>query len=169
MINSRSASTMASTGSCVTNKPTPAKSVSRARSARASATRLLLLDEPLAALDAGTRAALRSELRARLTDFAGVGLLVTHEPVEAMVLADRLLIIEAGRVVQQGLPAEVARHPRSDYVARLVGLNVVRGTAARTATGPGCRLLRRFRCWPTSPPPPSPSCGWPPECRSGHR
>jgi len=108
--------------------------------ALAPAPRLLLLDEPLAALDAGTRAALRSELRARLTDFAGVGLLVTHEPVEAMVLADRLLIIEAGRVVQQGPPAEVARHPRSDYVARLVGLNVVRGTAARTATGHRVRL-----------------------------
>jgi len=91
--------------------------------------RLLLLDEPLAALDAQTRPAVRSELRRQLADFAGAALLVSHDPLDAMVLADRLVVIEAGRVVQTGDPADVARRPRTPYVARLVGLNLLRGVA----------------------------------------
>jgi molybdate transport system ATP-binding protein len=91
--------------------------------------RLLLLDEPLAALDAHTRLEVRSELRRHLADFAGVTVLVTHDPLDAMVLADRLVVIENGTIVQQGTPAQVARTPRTDYVAQLVGLNLYRGTA----------------------------------------
>ena len=91
--------------------------------------RLLLLDEPMAALDARTRLDVRSQLRRHLADFDAVAILVTHDPLDAMVLADRLTVIEGGRVVQHGTPAEIARHPRSDYVARLVGLNLYRGTA----------------------------------------
>lgn len=91
--------------------------------------RLLLLDEPLAALDARTRLEVRAGLRRHLADFAGAALLVTHDPLDAMVLCDRLIVIEDGRIVQEGAPAEVARHPRTDYVARLVGLNLYRGTA----------------------------------------
>ncbi|HWH98934.1 MAG TPA: TOBE domain-containing protein, partial [Propionibacteriaceae bacterium] len=56
--------------------------------------------------------------------------LVTHDPVDASVLADRLVIIESDRVVQSGSPAEVARRPRTDYVARLVGLNLLKGVAS---------------------------------------
>ncbi|MBC6461511.1 ABC transporter ATP-binding protein [Actinomadura sp. HBU206391] len=92
--------------------------------------RVLLLDEPLAALDAHTRLQIRSQLRRHLADFEGATVLVTHDPLDAMVLADRLVVLEHGRIVQQGTPAEVARHPRTDYVARLVGLNLYRGTAA---------------------------------------
>lgn len=92
--------------------------------------RLLLLDEPLAALDAHTRLEIRSQLRRHLADFSGATVLVTHDPLDAMVLADRLVVIEHGSVVQQGTPAEVARHPRTDYVARLVGLNLYRGQAS---------------------------------------
>ncbi|WP_406314114.1 ABC transporter ATP-binding protein [Streptosporangium sp. NBC_01639] len=92
--------------------------------------RLLLLDEPLAALDAHTRLEIRSRLRRHLADFDGATVLVTHDPLDAMVLADRLVVIEDGAVVQQGTPAEVARRPRTDYVARLVGLNLYRGIAA---------------------------------------
>jgi molybdate transport system ATP-binding protein len=88
---------------------------------------LLLLDEPLAALDARTRLDVRSTLRQHLADFAGPVLVVTHDPLEATVLADRLLVIEGGRVVQEGSPATVARHPATDYVARLVGLNLYAG------------------------------------------
>jgi molybdate transport system ATP-binding protein len=91
--------------------------------------RLLLLDEPLAALDAHTRLEIRSRLRRHLGDFAGATILVTHDPLDAMVLADHLVVIENGGVVQQGAPAEVARRPRTDYVARLVGLNLYRGVA----------------------------------------
>ena len=97
--------------------------------ARALATdpQLLLLDEPLAALDAKTHLLVRTELRRHLGDFAGATLLVTHDPIDAAVLADRLVVIEHGRVVQQGRPQEVARRPRTDYVARLVGLNLLAG------------------------------------------
>jgi molybdate transport system ATP-binding protein len=91
--------------------------------------RLLLLDEPMSALDARTRLDVRARLRRHLADFDAVAVLVTHDPLDAMVLADRLTVIEGGRVVQHGTPADVARRPRSDYVARLVGLNLYRGTA----------------------------------------
>ncbi|MGW7664928.1 ABC transporter ATP-binding protein [Streptomyces sp. NPDC054756] len=99
--------------------------------ARALATRprLLLLDEPLAALDARTRLDVRAQLRHHLADFEAVAVLVTHDPLDAMVLADHLVVIEDGRVVQEGGPADIARHPRSDYIARLVGLNLYRGEA----------------------------------------
>jgi molybdate transport system ATP-binding protein len=91
--------------------------------------RLLLLDEPMAALDARTRLDIRSQLRRHLAAFDAVAVLVTHDPLDAMVLADRLTVVEGGRVVQQGTPSEIARRPRSDYIARLVGLNLYRGTA----------------------------------------
>jgi molybdate transport system ATP-binding protein len=111
--------------------------------ARALAVRpeLLLLDEPLAALDAHTRLEIRSQLRRHLADFDGATVLVTHDPLDAMVLADRLIVIEHGAVVQQGPPAEVARRPRTDYVARLVGLNLYRGLADRTRVKVGELLL----------------------------
>ncbi|MEU8799772.1 ABC transporter ATP-binding protein [Spirillospora sp. NPDC048819] len=91
---------------------------------------LLLLDEPLAALDAHTRLEVRSALRRHLAGYAGAAVLVTHDPLDAMVLADRIVVIEGGRLVQEGTPADVARRPRTDYVARLVGLNLYRGRAA---------------------------------------
>ncbi|WP_304455318.1 sulfate/molybdate ABC transporter ATP-binding protein [Nocardiopsis sp. YSL2] len=89
--------------------------------------RMLLLDEPMAALDASTRIGVRSRLRHLLEGFDGVTVLVTHDPLEAMVLADRIAVIESGRAVQEGAPSEVARRPRTAYVARLVGLNLFRG------------------------------------------
>ncbi|NLG21717.1 MAG: ABC transporter ATP-binding protein [Actinomycetales bacterium] len=91
--------------------------------------RLLLLDEPLAALDAATRLDVRSELARHLRDFDGAALMITHDPLDAMAIADRIVVIEDGRVVQDGAPAMVARAPRTDYVARLVGLNLLRGVA----------------------------------------
>ena len=102
--------------------------------ARALATRprLLLLDEPMAALDADTRMSVRAMLRCRLTAFSGATVLVTHDPLDAMVLADRVLVLEDGVSVQEGTPGDVARRPRTDYVARLVGVNLYRGRAAGT-------------------------------------
>ncbi len=99
--------------------------------ARALATgpRLLLLDEPLAALDAHTRLEVRQALRAHLADFDGVGVLVTHDPLDAMALADQVVVVEDGVAVQRGRPAQVARQPRTRYVARLVGLNLCDGMA----------------------------------------
>jgi molybdate transport system ATP-binding protein len=109
--------------------------------ARALATdpKLLLLDEPLAALDATTRAEVRRDLRRHLDSFPGVRLIVTHDPVEAMYLADRLVVLEGGRITQSGPPAEITARPRSRYIADLVGTNLFAGTVADgvlvTATG----------------------------------
>lgn len=91
--------------------------------------RLLLLDEPLAALDAGTRIEVRAELKSHLIDFTGTTMLITHDPLDAMVLADRLIVIRDGRCIQAGTPADIARHPQSDYVANLVGMNLQRGNS----------------------------------------
>ena len=99
--------------------------------ARALATdpRLLLLDEPLSALDAGTRPSVRRDLARHLDMFAGVAVVVTHDPVEAMALADHIVVLEDGRVTQVGDAAELRERPRSAYVAEFVGVNLYRGTA----------------------------------------
>jgi molybdate transport system ATP-binding protein len=90
--------------------------------------RLLLLDEPMAALDARTRIDVRAELKRHLAAYDGPVVLVTHDPVDALVLASRILVLEGGLVSQEGRPAEVARRPATEYVARLVGLNLYLGT-----------------------------------------
>ena len=84
---------------------------------------LLLLDEPLAAVDAGARTALRVELRRHLASVGGVRVLVTHDPVDAAALADHVVVLEAGRVVQAGPVADLALRPATAYVADLVGTN----------------------------------------------
>jgi molybdate transport system ATP-binding protein len=94
---------------------------------------LLLLDEPLSALDAGTRMDTRAHLHQHLADHPGATLLVTHDPLDALILADRLVILEAGRVVQSGDAATITAMPRTDYVARLVGLNLFRGVARQNS------------------------------------
>lgn len=90
--------------------------------------RLLLLDEPLAALDASTRPQLRTELAAHLREFGGCAVIVSHDPLDALVLADELVLLEGGRVTQRGTPTEVARMPATEYIARLMGLNLVDGS-----------------------------------------
>ena len=89
--------------------------------ARALATgpRLLLLDEPLAALDAITRADLRTFLRATLPGTGAAVVIVTHDPADAAALADRLVILEAGAVAAEGTAAALAADPPTPYVARL--------------------------------------------------
>jgi molybdate transport system ATP-binding protein len=99
--------------------------------ALASDPRLLLLDEPLSALDVTTRAEVRRDLKRHLSSFEGIRLVVTHDPLEAVALADRLIVMEKGRLVQTGTPAEVTERPRSQYVADLVGVNLLRGEAER--------------------------------------
>ncbi len=97
--------------------------------ARALATRprLLLLDEPMAGLDVKVATALRIELARHLASYDGITLLVTHDAIDALTIADRVLVLDAGRVAQYGTPAEVSQRPRTEHVARLVGLNVVPG------------------------------------------
>ena len=91
--------------------------------------RLLLLDEPMAALDVTARGAVRHRLRHHLEEFRGPCVIVTHDPLDAAALADRLVIIEEGREVQQGTLAEVTARPQTTYVAELVGLNLLEGHA----------------------------------------
>ncbi len=86
---------------------------------------VLLLDEPFTGLDVSVQMALRIELGRHLRDFPGIALLVTHDAIDALTLADRVLVLDDGRVAQVGPPAEVAAEPRTPHVARLVGLNLV--------------------------------------------
>ncbi len=113
--------------------------------ARALATdpSMLLLDEPLAALDVTTRQDVRRSLRHYLDTFNGVRLLVTHDPIDAYALADRIAILEHGCIAQTGTIAEVTAHPRSRYVAELVGTNLVRGivTDGVLVTDTGARIV----------------------------
>ncbi|WP_405442485.1 ABC transporter permease [Streptomyces avidinii] len=111
--------------------------------ALAARPRLLLLDEPLAALDQTTRARVRHTLRTHLAGFGGVCLIVTHDPVEAVSLADRVLVLADGLALQDAPPAEVARHPRSPWVARMLGRNAWPGTASADglALATGGRLV----------------------------
>jgi molybdate transport system ATP-binding protein len=99
--------------------------------------RLLLLDEPLSALDVRARAEIRGLLRTVLAGFPGVRVLVTHDPVEAMTLADRLVLMEEGRVTQAGTPAQIRDAPRTPYAAELVGLNLFAGPLVRLRDGAG--------------------------------
>jgi molybdate transport system ATP-binding protein len=89
--------------------------------------RLLLLDEPLSALDVGARASIRELLRNELKRFDGVRIVVAHDPVDALTLADRVVILEVGIVTQTGTPDEIRSAPRTEYAANLAGTNFFRG------------------------------------------
>jgi putative spermidine/putrescine transport system ATP-binding protein len=83
--------------------------------------RLLLLDEPLSALDASLREALRDELAVLLREFDITAIFVTHDQDEAMAIADRVAVMSHGRVVQSGTPEDLYRNPTSSFVAGFVG------------------------------------------------
>lgn len=86
---------------------------------------VLLLDEPMAALDVDTRPAMRHLLREVLRDRTVV--LATHDVLDALLLADRVVVIDGGRVVEDGPAAEVLGRPRSAFAARVAGLNLLTG------------------------------------------
>lgn len=96
---------------------------------------VLLLDEPLAALDSRNRATARRMLRRALSDFSGVRVLVTHDPLEAGALADTVVILDEGRVAQKGTMASIAARPRSGFAASLAGVNMLTGVIARDERG----------------------------------
>jgi len=91
--------------------------------------RLLLLDEPLAALDATTRVEFRHVLIDHLSGFAGPSMIITHDPIEAFLLADEVHIIESGSITQVGSPDDIRLRPRTQYIADLAGSNLISGTA----------------------------------------
>lgn len=92
---------------------------------------LVLLDEPLAALDVAVLPTLRRMLRTVLAERTVI--LVTHEVLDALTLADRVIVLNAGKIVEQGATAEVLQRPRHPFTARLAGLNLL--TGVRTASG----------------------------------
>jgi len=110
----------------------------RAGLARAAACQpeVLLLDESLAALDAETR----TDVRHLLADLSATRVLITHDPVEARLLADQLLVMETGEIVQAGAPEEVAANPRTPWTAGLLGVNLLSGRAAGTEVALDCGL-----------------------------
>jgi molybdate transport system ATP-binding protein len=97
--------------------------------ARALATNpsILLLDEPLAALDVTTKARARRFLSEHLDAFSGPKLLITHDPAEAFLLADEVHVIEDGEITQVGSAEEITRRPLTGYAADLAGTNLLRG------------------------------------------
>lgn len=97
--------------------------------------RALLLDEPLAALDAGTRASATRRVKRMVAEAAVPTLLVTHDFTEAITLADEVAVIERGSVVQRGLPETLAAEPVSGFVAELTGSVVLNGVASRRPDG----------------------------------
>lgn len=102
---------------------------------------LLLLDEPLAALDHQTRRQLRGELRDLLRTLRCVTLYVTHSPLEALLFGERIVVVEGGRVTQAGTRDDLLRHPRSRYVAELMGTNLFSGGTGPVAD-PGATVVR---------------------------
>jgi molybdate transport system ATP-binding protein len=117
--------------------------------------RLLLLDEPLAAVDVTARTELRRVIRRAIARFDGPCILVAHDPVDALTLGDRVAILESGRITQQGTPDAIRNAPATGYAADLVGLNLFEGTlepvdadAGHLATGGG----RLIVSWPRDLP-----------------
>jgi molybdate transport system ATP-binding protein len=90
--------------------------------------RLLLLDEPFANVDVSARPGLRALVREVARTFGGATILIAHEPLDSLTLAERVTLIEAGQVIQTGTPEEIRAAPRSAYAADLVGVNLFTGT-----------------------------------------
>jgi len=103
--------------------------------------KLLLLDEPLSNLDAGLREEMRTELL-RLQRTIGITTVyVTHDQTEALTLSDRIAVVDRGRILQVGPPAEIYLRPQSEFVARFVGsTNILYGKAADAASLPILRV-----------------------------
>ncbi len=99
---------------------------------------LLLLDEPLAALDVQTRREVRQELQRILSEVGVTTVMVTHQYLEALLFGQQILVLDGGRVIQQGEQRDLRDYPRSSYVAELVGVNFFRGRIVRYETATTC-------------------------------
>lgn len=90
---------------------------------------LLLLDEPLAAVDVGVKSSLRRLIAEHMREFAGPRLLITHDPTDAFLLADQILVIEGGSLTQRGTAREMRLRPKTPYAASVAGVNLFAGRA----------------------------------------
>jgi molybdate transport system ATP-binding protein len=91
---------------------------------------VLLLDEPLSGLDVAVAAGIRAVLRDVVTRTGSAVILITHNLLDVFTLADRVLVLESGRIAEMGPVAEVLTAPRSHFGARIAGINLVNGTIA---------------------------------------
>jgi iron(III) transport system ATP-binding protein len=107
---------------------------------------ILLLDEPLSNLDANLRGDMRTEIRRLHDAFRNTSIYVTHDQVEAMTMADRIVVMNAGRIEQIGPPEEVYERPKSRFVARFIGAGQRGGREARRRQRGRGRRPRRSRC-----------------------
>ncbi|GAB4595860.1 sulfate/molybdate ABC transporter ATP-binding protein [Mycobacterium avium subsp. hominissuis] len=112
---------------------------------------VLLLDEPLAGLDVAAAAAIRAVLRRVVTRIGCAAMLVTHDLLDVFTLADRVLVLESGRIAEIGPVADVLTAPRSHFAARVAGVNLVNGTAE----GDGALLARSGARWYAAPAAPA--------------
>ncbi len=101
---------------------------------------LLLLDEPLAALDVQTRREVRQELRRILAQIGVTTVLVTHQYLEALLFGHHILVLDHGQLIQQGSQRDLLQRPRSSYVAELVGTNFFRGRVVCCETNTICTI-----------------------------
>lgn len=102
---------------------------------------LLLLDEPLSAVDIGVRSSLRRLLAEHLRRFSGPRLLITHDPTDAFLLADEILVIEDGEVTQRGTAQEMRLRPKTAYAASVAGVNLFTGRASGGVVDTGAHRL----------------------------
>jgi iron(III) transport system ATP-binding protein len=96
---------------------------------------LLLLDEPLSALDAQVRIMLRSEIRGLQQRLGVTTIMVTHDQEEALTMADRILVMDHGRIVQDGTPLEIYHRPATPFVAAFIGAMNFIGNAVKESVG----------------------------------
>ncbi len=97
---------------------------------------VLLLDEPLSALDAKIRISLRQDIRALQRELGITSIFVTHDQEEALSISDRIVVMNEGRVEQIGSPSEIYNYPRTRFVASFVGtLNILAGHVIDPKTG----------------------------------
>ena len=110
--------------------------------------RVLLLDEPLAALDPQLRVAMRLELRELNRTLGITFVLVTHDQEEALAMSDRIAVMSAGRVEQVGPPVELYRHPRTAFVARFIGeANIFHGVVQSASADTASVMQPDGRTW----------------------
>jgi molybdate transport system ATP-binding protein len=105
--------------------------------------RLLLLDEPLAALDVQTRREIRQELRRILSETAITTVMVTHQYLEALFFGQHIVVLDQGRIIQQGGQRDLRLYPRSSYVAELVGVNFFQGEITHFEANTMCTIQLR--------------------------
>ena len=106
--------------------------------------KILLLDEPLSNLDAKVRIQLRSEIKSLQNRLGFTAIHVTHDREEAMTMADRIVVMDGGRIAQVGAPKEVYDRPNSPFVASFMGADNTIGLDVRPS-GSGCGGQHRQR------------------------